>query len=146
MIWFWLALSTAFLGASIAAVIGSKLGAAGISPFMIMAMNSLLTLPAYWIMAMKTTDMKAEWRQVVDGRLLPWVLGLGVLYVVYNTAFYYALKYGSATQVGMVQLSTPLFIGLIAWLVFGQQQFTASNLIGWSLIVAGVGCIYWFRA
>lgn len=143
---FWLALAAAALSGAITALIGVRMAGAGISPFMIMAMNSTLTTPFYVLLAYKFSDMRLEWVKVVDLRLLPWVLGLGALYVVYNSLFYLALKYGPATQVGMVQLSVPLFIGLIAWLVFGQQQFTPANLVGWVMIAAGVACIYLFKA
>lgn len=142
---FWLALASAAVSGFITAVIGVRLAGAGISPFMVMAVNSTLTTPVYILLAYQFSDMKLEWAKVADGAIWPWVLGLGALYVLYNSLFYLALKYGPATQVGMVQLSAPLFIGLVAWAVFGQQQFTLATLAGWLLIAAGVACIYMFK-
>ncbi|MDI1228062.1 MAG: DMT family transporter [bacterium] len=74
-----------------------------------------------------------------------WLLAGNILiYVAANTLILMATKSKNATMAAMIEISYPLFTALFAYMIFKQTQFNAGTLVGATMVLAGVCCIYYF--
>lgn len=63
------------------------------------------------------------------------------LSIVASIMFYKALGMHNATHASLIQISYPLFTGLFAYLLFQDNYFTPSTVLGGLLIMVGSGLI-----
>ena len=74
-----------------------------------------------------------------------WLLAGNILiYVAANTLILMATKSKNATMAAMIEISYPLFTALFAYMIFKQTQFNAGTIVGATMVLAGVCCIYYF--
>jgi len=67
-----------------------------------------------------------------------------VISIVASVMFYKALgMHTNSTQVSLIQISYPIFVSIFALILFGQNHFTPSTIIGGLLIMIGAGLIVW---
>ena len=76
--------------------------------------------------------------------LLLFLLGI-VAFSVANVFICTAIQDKNATFSSLIEISYPLFIALISWLVFDEGELTWSTGIGGLLIFCGVFVIYFFN-
>lgn len=94
-------------------------------------------------LGMLKQTLSADWKILKAGgsevRLL---IAVAIVYLIANIFILVSIKSRNATMAGMVEISYPLFTAIFAWLFFQENQVTIGTIIGGSLIICGIGCIY----
>ena len=77
--------------------------------------------------------------------LLLLVLATVVTSILANLFIALAIQSKNATLSTLIEISYPIFIIIIAWLLFRENNLTPSVLIGGTLIFSGIAIIYSFN-
>jgi drug/metabolite transporter (DMT)-like permease len=96
--------------------------------------------------AIFTGSYKADWAGVFSSnRTLLFVVAIVVAFNVANTFIVLSIGDKNATLSGLIEISYPLFIALITWLVFKENNLSVGTVVGGLFILTGVSLIYFFN-
>ena len=79
-----------------------------------------------------------------SGQSIKLIISIVAVNAMANLLGLYSMKAKSATAMGMIEISYPLFTALFAYLLFKQNQLSSGLLLGGLLIMSGVICIIYF--
>ena len=77
--------------------------------------------------------------------LLLLVLATVVTSILANLFIALAIQSKNATLSTLIEISYPIFIILLAWILFRENNLTPSVLFGGTLIFSGIAIIYYFN-
>lgn len=90
-----------------------------------------------------TGHLKRDWETIrTAGAETKLLLVCVFVYVTANALILLSIKSKNATMAGMIEISYPLFTALFAWAFFREAQMSIGTLLGFTLIILGVACIY----
>jgi len=70
----------------------------------------------------------------------------GILtFALANVLSFYAIQAKNATLASIIEVSYPLFIIIIAWVLFRESALNISVIIGGLLIFTGISIIFYFN-
>jgi drug/metabolite transporter (DMT)-like permease len=89
--------------------------------------------------------LNRDWQIIKNsGYNVKLILAIIVINSAANLLGLYSMKAKSATAMGLLEISYPLFVALFAWLLFKENQLSMGLLLGGGLIMSGVICIIYF--
>jgi drug/metabolite transporter (DMT)-like permease len=98
------------------------------------------------VVAWATGNWHKDMSTLLSSPRVSWLLVAGIIaFSVANVLICVAIQDKNATFSSLIEISYPLFIALISWLIFGEGELTWSTGIGGLLIFSGVSIIYFFN-
>lgn len=144
MAWFWLAMFSAFLwGVSYVVYERLLVTLSSATTLLISVLGSMLV---YAAIVFAKGDFKQD-ASVLKTFGTEWKLLIFVVFVnaAANLMIMESVKAKNASLAGMVEITYPIFIVLITWLLTRHMQVSLGSAIGFLFIMIGVGCIYYFE-
>ncbi len=128
---FLIVFTTLFWGGN---VVAGRLAVGEVSPMAVVFLRWLIAFVLLAVVAWQ--PIRSEYRKVLPH--WPLVLLMGILgYTGFNALFYSAAHHTSATNIAIIQGSTPIVILLLGFAIF-RNQLTALQLAGATLTIVGV--------
>jgi drug/metabolite transporter (DMT)-like permease len=112
----------------------AKLAVPEVSPMMLTSWRWLGVVILVWVLAYR--DVRREWSKLRP--MLGYLLAMGALgFTAFNALFYAAAHETTALNMGIIQGTIPVFVILIAFLVYGDRV-APLQLLGAGLTLLGV--------
>jgi len=80
-----------------------------------------------------------------SNRLLYLVIAETIILILAELFIGFSITAKNATLAGLIEISYPIFIAIFAYLLFKENQFSASTAVGGAFIFIGVFIIYFFN-
>ena len=115
----------------------------GISPSLLSALVSCVTLPLYFTIAALRHDLKPGLTVFMEkpGILIMAIL-MAIGIAVGNYLILHSIILKNATYATLIEITYPLFTCLFAWVLFREMQVNAYTAVGALLIFSGLGIIF----
>jgi len=102
-----------------------------------------LTLPAIFLYVyFSPISLKAELTKLSQLNLWPETLAAAVLFFIGNLGIFYAISRHNAAEVSAIEITYPIFVFLVTWLIFKTYTPHWGFFIALTLILAGVATLY----
>ncbi|MDG2278461.1 MAG: DMT family transporter [Pseudomonadales bacterium] len=112
----------------------AKLAVPEVSPMMLTSWRWLGVVSLVWVLAYR--DVRREWAKLRP--MLGYLMAMGALgFTAFNALFYAAAHETTALNMGIIQGTIPVFVILIAFLVYGEKV-SPLQLLGVGLTLLGV--------
>lgn len=117
-----------------------------ISPASLMFFELLFAAIIVFIFSLFSGKLAKDISIVANSRQTGIYLLFGVLtFALANVLSFYAIQAKNATLASIIEVSYPLFIIIIAWVLFRESALNISVIIGGLLIFAGIFIISYFN-
>lgn len=117
-----------------------------ISPASLMFFELLFAAIAVFLFSLLSGKLTKDISIVTHSRQTGIYLLFGILtFALANVLSFYAIQAKNATLASLIEVSYPLFIVIIAWVLFRENALNISVLIGGSLIFTGIFIIFYFN-
>ncbi len=141
-LWFIYALSAAVMW-GLGYVIDEKILKSGVSPVILMILQTTVVFPLYLIVASRHEGSMAEIKLVLgDMKLLSITILAGIMILFGNLAILHSVADKNATLASMVEISYPIFVVLFSYMLVKDFSVSIYTLFGGIMIFAGVFLVY----
>jgi drug/metabolite transporter (DMT)-like permease len=111
-----------------------------------LAITTLVTGVVMLLIAYGGNFLKKDLNTITSSnRLLYLIIAEVVIFIIAELLIAFSITAKSATLAGLIEISYPIFIALFAYLLFKENQLSASTAVGGAFIFIGVFVIYYFN-
>lgn len=111
-----------------------------------LAITTLATGIVMLLIAYGANFLKRDLQVIADSRkLLFLIIAETIILILAEVLIGFSITSKNATLAGLIEISYPIFIVLFAYLLFRQNQLSASTAVGGAFIFVGVFIIYYFN-
>jgi len=117
-----------------------------ITPTTLLFFELLVATIGVFLFALLNGKLSKDISAITHSRQTDIYLVVGILtFAIANILTAYAIQAKNATLASLIEVSYPLFIVLVAWLLFRESALTISVVIGGVLIFTGIFIIFYFN-